>query len=154
MQAMRDEPQRMGCELHALDEVDLTIRADDPDVCAFGLLLARTFRGVAPAPASPELHDDSDEEMPPRPERRSTAPLRQAPVRKEKSVDVKSPFAAQRRHSNNGEAVKYPMRLLHVKGSRKVRVWQVPADWSSLNQGDFFILDNGLEVALLSIVDW
>lgn len=40
----------------------------------------------------------------------------------------------------------YEPRLLHVKGKKKVRSKQVPLSCDSLNQGDVFILDNGLEL--------
>jgi len=44
------------------------------------------------------------------------------------------------------EPEKYVPRLLHVKGKRKVRVSQVPMEKASLNSGDVFILDAGLQV--------
>jgi len=41
----------------------------------------------------------------------------------------------------------YKPRLLHIKGVKDhVRVAEVKLDWKSLNDGDVFILDNGLEV--------
>ena len=40
----------------------------------------------------------------------------------------------------------YPTRLLKVKGRRNVRVEEVPVEASSLNTGDVFILDKGLEI--------
>jgi len=53
------------------------------------------------------------------------------------SGGVESGFAHVERDS-------WPTRLLHVKGRRNVRVLEVPAAVSSLNQGDVFILDAGL----------
>jgi len=44
------------------------------------------------------------------------------------------------------EPEKYVPRLLHVKGKRKVRVTQVPMEKASLNSGDVFILDAGLQI--------
>jgi len=44
------------------------------------------------------------------------------------------------------EPEKYVPRLLHVKGKRKIRVAQVPMERASLNSGDVFILDNGLQL--------
>jgi len=44
------------------------------------------------------------------------------------------------------EAEKYECRLLHLKGKKKVRTMQVDKTVASLNSGDVFILDNGLEV--------
>jgi len=40
----------------------------------------------------------------------------------------------------------WPTRLLHVKGRRNVRVLEVPLALSSLNSGDVFILDAGLQL--------
>jgi len=40
----------------------------------------------------------------------------------------------------------YPTRLLQLKGKRNVRVKQVEASTSSLNDGDVFILDMGLNI--------
>lgn len=42
----------------------------------------------------------------------------------------------------------YETRLLHVKGSRTVRVNEVPCSNASLNTGDVFILDMGLQLFL------
>ena len=42
----------------------------------------------------------------------------------------------------------WPTRLLHVKGKRACRVTEVPNQKSSLNKGDVFILDKGLELFL------
>jgi len=44
------------------------------------------------------------------------------------------------------EAEKYDPRLLHLKGKKKVRTMQVDKVIASLNSGDVFILDNGLEI--------
>jgi len=44
------------------------------------------------------------------------------------------------------EAEKYNTRLLHLKGKKKVRVTQVETSYKSLNSGDVFILDAGLDV--------
>jgi hypothetical protein len=44
------------------------------------------------------------------------------------------------------EGKEYPTRLLHLKGRRNVRVKQVEAAASSLNEGDVFILDMGLDL--------
>lgn len=44
------------------------------------------------------------------------------------------------------ERDKYETRLLHVKGRRNIRVQQTRLAWSSMNSGDVFILDKGLEI--------
>jgi gelsolin len=44
------------------------------------------------------------------------------------------------------EPEKYEHRLLHLKGKRKVRVTQVEKSHKSLNSGDVFILDCGLQI--------
>jgi len=44
------------------------------------------------------------------------------------------------------EPDKYEPRLLHLKGKKKVRTMQVEKTVASLNSGDVFIFDNGLEV--------
>jgi len=44
------------------------------------------------------------------------------------------------------EATKYEPRLLQLKGKKKVRVTQVDLTHVSLNSGDVFILDKGLEL--------
>lgn len=46
------------------------------------------------------------------------------------------------------EPDKYEPRLLHLKGKRNVRARQVPLKRESLNEGDVFILDNGLKLYL------
>ena len=40
----------------------------------------------------------------------------------------------------------YEPRLLHVKGKRYPRVFSVPVSASSLNDGDCFVLDLGLQL--------
>mmetsp|Transcript_474 Transcript_474/g.660 ORF Transcript_474/g.660 Transcript_474/m.660 type:complete len:649 (-) Transcript_474:273-2219(-) len=47
---------------------------------------------------------------------------------------------------NHVEAASYTARLLHIKGKENVRVMQVPLKLESLNAGDVFILDTGLEL--------
>lgn len=47
---------------------------------------------------------------------------------------------------NKVKPEEYKPRLLHVKGSKNIRVSQVPLARDSLNEGDVFILDNGLEL--------
>jgi len=44
------------------------------------------------------------------------------------------------------EPEKYRPRLLHIKGKKKVRVTEVDFTGESLNSGDVFILDGGLEL--------
>jgi gelsolin len=44
------------------------------------------------------------------------------------------------------EPEKYTPRLLHLKGKKRVRTMQVELKHTSLNSGDVFILDQGLEV--------
>jgi gelsolin len=44
------------------------------------------------------------------------------------------------------EPEKYTPRLLHLKGTKKVRTTEVPLKVESLNSGDVFILDNGLNI--------
>ena len=44
------------------------------------------------------------------------------------------------------EPEKYTPRLLHLKGKKKVRVTQVDKSFKSLNSGDVFILDCGLQI--------
>jgi len=40
----------------------------------------------------------------------------------------------------------YKPRLLHMKGSKQVRVTEVKCSWKSLNDGDVFLLDAGLKL--------
>eukprot|EP00953_Heterococcus_sp_UTEX-ZZ885_P013551 7742-Heterococcus_DN1.PRE.2 len=48
---------------------------------------------------------------------------------------------------NHVEATAYAPRLMHCKGPRKsVRVTEVPLSRDSLNDGDVFVLDNGLQL--------
>ena len=47
---------------------------------------------------------------------------------------------------NKVEKDKYEPRLLHVKGRRNIRVQQTKLAWNSMNSGDVFILDLGLEI--------
>lgn len=42
----------------------------------------------------------------------------------------------------------WPLRLLHCKGRRVVRTQEVPPVVASLNQGDVFILDQGLVLTM------
>jgi len=44
------------------------------------------------------------------------------------------------------EPEKYKPRLLHLKGKKKVRVTEVELSYKSLNSGDVFILDKGLDI--------
>jgi len=44
------------------------------------------------------------------------------------------------------EPEKYNPRLLHLKGKRKIRVTQVPMEKASMNSGDVFVLDAGLNL--------
>jgi len=44
------------------------------------------------------------------------------------------------------EPEKYTPRLLHLKGKKKVRVTQVDKSFKSLNSGDVFVLDCGLQI--------
>ncbi len=44
------------------------------------------------------------------------------------------------------EKDKYEPRLLHVKGRRNIRVQQTKLSWGSMNSGDVFILDMGLDI--------
>jgi len=47
---------------------------------------------------------------------------------------------------NHVKPTEYKPRLLHLKGKKYVRIVQVPLARSSLNGGDVFILDNGLNI--------
>jgi len=47
---------------------------------------------------------------------------------------------------NHVEPDKYEPRLLHLKGKRDVRCMQVEMKASNMNEGDVFILDNGLKL--------
>ena len=42
----------------------------------------------------------------------------------------------------------YELTLLHVKGRRHPRVWPLAPKGDNLNDGDVFILDNGMELFL------
>jgi hypothetical protein len=47
---------------------------------------------------------------------------------------------------NNVKPDEFKARLLHIKGQKQVRVTEVDLKLSSLNDGDAFILDNGLHI--------
>jgi hypothetical protein len=47
---------------------------------------------------------------------------------------------------NHVKPAEYKPRLLHMKGQKQVRVTEVPLAVKSLNNGDVFILDAGLEI--------
>jgi len=47
---------------------------------------------------------------------------------------------------NKVKPAEYKPRLLHMKGNKQVRVTEVPLTHKSLNDGDVFLLDNGLEL--------
>jgi len=47
---------------------------------------------------------------------------------------------------NHVQAAEYAARLLQVKGKLSIRISEVPLAASSLNDGDVFVLDNGLKL--------
>jgi gelsolin len=47
---------------------------------------------------------------------------------------------------NHIKPTEYKPRLFHLKGKREIRITEVPLTWKSLNDGDVFIIDNGLDV--------
>jgi len=47
---------------------------------------------------------------------------------------------------NHVKPAEYKPRLLHMKGTKSVRVTEVKCDKASLNNGDVFVLDHGLEI--------
>jgi len=47
---------------------------------------------------------------------------------------------------NHVKPESYVPRLLHMKGSKQIRVTEVPCKWESLNNGDVFLLDAGLDI--------
>jgi len=47
---------------------------------------------------------------------------------------------------NHVKPEEYKPRLLHMKGKKQVRVAEVALSWKSLNDGDVFLLDNGLQI--------
>jgi hypothetical protein len=47
---------------------------------------------------------------------------------------------------NHVEHGKYTPKLIQIKGKKNVRMTEVPLDVKSLNDGDAFVLDNGLEI--------
>jgi len=122
---MRDEPHRRGSTRYLLDERDIQLRQEDYDVEAFGLLLGRFGRPVATAPP-PQRGGGSESEGD------------EGEGEDSGEGEVKSLFAAQHRTPRlAAQDTMQPMRLLHVKGRGKVKVWQVPLDWTSLNSGKF-----------------
>jgi hypothetical protein len=44
---------------------------------------------------------------------------------------------------NHVKKEEYEPRLLHLKGKRKIKCWEVEKSVESLNSGDIFILDMG-----------
>lgn len=48
----------------------------------------------------------------------------------------------------NVKPEEYKPRLLHIKGKKNVRIQQVPLSFKSLNHGDSFVLDAGLDIWL------
>jgi len=50
---------------------------------------------------------------------------------------------------NHIKPTEYKARLLHFKGNKEqVRITETKLDWKSLNNGDTFLLDNGLELVI------
>lgn len=47
---------------------------------------------------------------------------------------------------NRVKPTEYKPRLLHLKGRKNIRVVEVPIENASLNSGDVFILDNGMDI--------
>jgi gelsolin len=47
---------------------------------------------------------------------------------------------------NRVKPTEYRARLLHLKGKKNIRVSEVPRTMASLNEGDVFIVDNGLDI--------
>ena len=47
---------------------------------------------------------------------------------------------------SKAQAEKHETRLLHIRGVRAVRVAEVPVKVESLNHGDCFVVDDGLEI--------
>jgi len=47
---------------------------------------------------------------------------------------------------NHVKPEEYTPRLLHMKGQKQIRVTEVKCEWKSLNNGDVFLLDAGLEL--------
>eukprot|EP00033_Pygsuia_biforma_P001621 GCRY01001823.1.p1 GENE.GCRY01001823.1~~GCRY01001823.1.p1 ORF type:complete len:538 (-),score=153.48 GCRY01001823.1:748-2361(-) len=47
---------------------------------------------------------------------------------------------------NHVEPEEYRPRLLHIKGKKRLRIVEVPLKITSLNHGDSFVLDNGLQI--------
>jgi len=47
---------------------------------------------------------------------------------------------------NYVKPAEYKPKLLHLKGVKKVRVTEVPTQFNSLNEGDAFVLDCGLDI--------
>jgi len=47
---------------------------------------------------------------------------------------------------NKVKPADYKPRLLHMKGAKQIRVTECPLSWKSLNEGDVFLLDAGLDI--------
>jgi len=47
---------------------------------------------------------------------------------------------------NHVKPEEYRPRLLHLKGRKNIRITEVPIEFSSMNSGDVFILDNGFDI--------